>query len=181
MQLTLADRVTLVRAGLGGCVAVLVALSVVGAAPERSWVVVAIAVPMLLLDAVDGWVARHWDCATAGGAIFDAEVDAGVVLILSIAAGLTLGWWVLLIGLARYLYGAAARVWTWLEAPLPPSLFRKGVAAVQGVALTVALAPGTPIAVATTVVLLAGLLLAVSFATQAIEAKGLRPQPSETS
>jgi phosphatidylglycerophosphate synthase len=167
---TPADRVTLVRSvGAGGC-AFVTTLALLGAAPERSWTLVAIAMPTLALDAVDGWVARHTNSATAAGARFDAELDAGVVLILSIALAPTLGPWVLLIGLARYWYAAIAWWWPWLEAPLPPSRARKAVAALQGIALTVALAPATAFPVAVVVVAAAGTLLAWSFASQARQA-----------
>jgi hypothetical protein len=45
---------------------------------------------------------------------------------------------VLLIGGMRYVFVAAARVWPWLNAPLPPSTARKTVAALQGVLLLLA-------------------------------------------
>jgi hypothetical protein len=38
----------------------------------------------------------------------------------------------------RYGFVAAARVWNWLNAPLPPSMARKTVAALQGILLLVA-------------------------------------------
>ncbi len=174
MQLTAADRVTLFRAGLGAVLAVLVLLMILDTWPQRSWLFVAIAVPTLLLDAVDGYVARRWDCVTARGAVLDGEVDAGVVLVLSLAAAFTLGPWVLLIGLARYLYAAAALIWPWLETPLPPSRLRKAVAAAQGMTLTAALAPITPTPLGSTVVALAAASLAVSFLGQAVEAHGHR-------
>lgn len=178
MQLTAADRVTLVRAGLGVVLAVMVGLIAIGELAERSWLLMAVAVPTLALDAVDGWVARRWDCVTSRGAIFDAEVDAGVVMILAVAAAFTLGPWVLVIGLARYGYFVLARIWPWFEQPLPPSRFRKAVAALQGIALTVALAPVTPMGLATGAALVAAALLATSFGSQAYEARRFRSEPA---
>ncbi|MFC5291180.1 CDP-alcohol phosphatidyltransferase family protein [Actinokineospora guangxiensis] len=130
-----ADRVTLGRALLVGCVAALVF--------ERADAVVvltAVAAVALALDFVDGQVARRTGTASAVGARFDMEVDAFLILVLSAHAALGVGPWVLLIGLMRYLFVAAAWVAPWLRAPLPPSWARKAVAAGQGVALVVAVA-----------------------------------------
>jgi phosphatidylglycerophosphate synthase len=66
------------------------------------------------------------------------EVDAFLILVLSAYVAAADGVWVLAIGLARYLYGAAGRLWPVLRTPLPPRYWRKVVAAVQGVVLTVA-------------------------------------------
>jgi hypothetical protein len=51
---------------------------------------------------------------------------------------LSMGPWVLLIGLMRYVFVAAAKVAPWLNNSLPHSMARKTVAAVQGVFLLVA-------------------------------------------
>ncbi len=66
------------------------------------------------------------------------EVDAFLILVLSVYVSMAMGPWVLLIGAMRYVFVAAARVWPWLTAPLPPSTARKTVAALQGVLLLVA-------------------------------------------
>jgi hypothetical protein len=66
------------------------------------------------------------------------EVDAFLILVLSVYVAMSLGPWVLLIGGMRYAFVAAARVWPWLNAPLPPSMARKTVAALQGVFLLLA-------------------------------------------
>lgn len=92
----------------------------------------------LLLDGVDGQVARRTGTASAFGARFDMEVDAFLILVLSIHDSMSLGPWVLAIGLMRYGFVAASAPCPWLKAPLPPSQARKIVAAVQGVALTAA-------------------------------------------
>jgi phosphatidylglycerophosphate synthase len=114
----------------------------------------------LALDAVDGQVARWTGTATPLGARIDGETDAFLILLLSIAVSQDYGGWVLVIGAARYALLLAGWLIPWLAAPLPPRFWRKVVAAVQGVVLTVA-ASGVPsrlvgmIAVAVALVLLA--------------------------
>lgn len=169
--ITPADRVTLVRAGFASALWALILLAALDQLPSRSWWLVAIAVPTLLLDAVDGVVARRTGTASDAGARFDMELDAGVVLILSFAAALTLGPWVLAIGAMRYLYAIAGRLAPWLDTPLPRSQFRRVVAGVQGVALTVALAPVAPVTIAAGVALVALVLLVVSFGGQVVAAR----------
>jgi phosphatidylglycerophosphate synthase len=112
-------------------------------------VVAVVASSALVLDAVDGLVARRTGTASALGARFDMEVDAFLILVLSAFVGLFVGMWVLAIGAIRYAFVAAQQVLPWLRGPLPPSRARKTVAAVQGIALVVAgsgLVP-TPVAV----------------------------------
>jgi len=109
----------------------------------------------LILDGVDGKVARRTNTSTALGARFDMEVDAFLILVLSVYVSMALGPWVLLIGGMRYVFVAAARVAPWLNAPLPPSTARKTVAALQGVLLLLAGADLLPYAANFAVVLLA--------------------------
>ncbi len=156
-----ANLVTLGRAVLAVVVAGLVALSFVQAVPDRA--VVTIAAVALALDWVDGQVARRTNSVTAFGARFDMEVDAFLILVLSVYVARDFGLWVLLIGLARYLLLAAEQVWPWLRRPVPPRYWRKVVAAVQGVVLTVAAADVVPHALMELVLVVALLLLAESF------------------
>ncbi len=130
-----ANRVTLARAALVGGVTALVAGGGMDWRP-RVVVLVAVATVALILDAVDGHVARRTGSATAVGARFDMEVDAFLILVLSVFVARSLGvWWVLAIGAMRYVFVAAAWVLPWLRGELPPSFARKVVAAVQGVVL----------------------------------------------
>ncbi|HEU4490524.1 MAG TPA: CDP-alcohol phosphatidyltransferase family protein [Jiangellales bacterium] len=112
----------------------------------QPWCAVGLASGALVLDGVDGLIARRGEIASGFGARFDMEVDAALILVL--ATGLAwsgkVGWWVLAIGLARYAFGIAGRVWPVLRGELPPSLARKAVAVQQGVTLTVATAPVVP-------------------------------------
>jgi phosphatidylglycerophosphate synthase len=157
-----ANLVTLVRATLVGGVTALVADSFAGEPPVT--VLVALTTVALVLDAVDGQVARRTGTASPLGARFDMEVDAFLILVLSVYVAASLGAWVLLIGAMRYTFAAAARALPWLNAPLPPSLARKTVAALQGIALLVAAAGILPHRAAFAVVLSALALLCWSFA-----------------
>ncbi len=131
-----ANRVTLGRATLVGGVTALVADSFQDSPPVSLFV--GLTAVALILDGVDGKVARRTGTSTALGARFDMEVDAFLILVLSVYVSMAMGPWVLLIGAMRYVFVAAARVWPWLTAPLPPSTARKTVAALQGVLLLVA-------------------------------------------
>ena len=136
-----ADWVTLTRSLLIAGVAGLVADSFVR--PVSITALVTLSTIALVLDAVDGQVARRTGTATALGARIDGEVDAFLILLLSIVVSQHYGSWVLAIGAARYVLLIAGWVFPWLAAPLPPRYWRKVVAAVQGIVLTVA-ASGVP-------------------------------------
>lgn len=137
-----ADRVTLFRATLVGAVAALMADAFVRPAVVPA--LVTLSVVALVLDAVDGWVARRTGTASPLGARFDGEVDAFLILVLSVYMSRSIGPWVLAIGAARYLFLAAGWLLPWMRAPLPPRYWRKSVAAIQGIALTVAAADVLP-------------------------------------
>lgn len=162
-----ADHVTVTRATLACVVAGLTAVGVSG--HLRVPVLVVLAVVALLLDAVDGRVARRTGTVTGLGSRLDMEVDAFLILVLGVAAGLLLGWWVLAIGLLRYAYLAASWVRPWLGDPVPPRYWRKAVAALQGIVLTVATAGLLPRPLAEALAAGALTLLAWSFATQVAE------------
>ncbi|WP_245633978.1 CDP-alcohol phosphatidyltransferase family protein [Amycolatopsis jejuensis] len=142
-----ADHVTLARAALIGGVTALVADHLTGGSPPVV-AMVPLAAVALVLDAVDGQVARRTGTASALGARFDMEADAFLILVLSALVAASTGPWVLAIGLMRYAFVAAAWLLPWLRADLPPSRARKAVAALQGIALTTAAAGITPTALA---------------------------------
>jgi phosphatidylglycerophosphate synthase len=155
-----ANAVTLARATLVGGVTALAAVALTGGRDPVA-VVVILATLALVLDAVDGKVARRTGSTSPLGARFDVETDSFLALVLSAYVAPTLGWWVLAIGLARYAFVAAALVLPWLRAPLPPRMWRKTVAATQGIVLVVAASgvvwrPLTLAAVAAALALLAG-------------------------
>jgi phosphatidylglycerophosphate synthase len=158
-----ADRVTLARALLAGAVAVLTAVSF---SRPVATALVSIAAVALVLDAVDGWVARRTGTASPFGASFDMETDAFLILVLSVYVARSAGWWVLLIGVARYGLLVATWLLPWLREPTPPRRWAKVVAAVQGVVLVVAAADVLPRRVTGAALLVALVLLAESFGHQ---------------
>jgi phosphatidylglycerophosphate synthase len=128
-----ASWVTLTRATLAVGVA---ALAV--DATEYTALLVSLAAVALALDAADGVVARRTGTETTLGARFDGEVDALLILALSVYVAPAYGWWVLAIGLARYAFLAGEWLLPWMRAPLPRRRWRLVVAALQGIVLTVA-------------------------------------------
>jgi phosphatidylglycerophosphate synthase len=155
------DWVTLTRALLSAGVAGLVADSLDG--PLQVAPLVVLASVALALDSVDGRVARRTGTATPLGARFDGEVDAFLILLLSVAVSRDYGGWVLTIGAARYALLVSGWAVPWLAAPLPPRYWGKVVAAVQGVVLTAAASGVLPRPVGMMAVGAALVLLAESF------------------
>jgi phosphatidylglycerophosphate synthase len=157
-----ADLVTLGRAGLVGSVTALVAGDVV-TGTSMVPALAGIAAVALSLDAVDGRVARRTGTVSPLGARFDMEVDAFLVLVLSVHVAGVVGPWALAIGGMRYAFVAASWVLPWLRGPLPPNLAAKTVAALQGVVLVVAAAELVDPVVAGGLVAVALALLCWSF------------------
>jgi phosphatidylglycerophosphate synthase len=156
-----ADRVTLVRATIAGGTAALVTDSIGRSAPVT--VLVALAVVALALDAIDGWIARRTRTASMFGARFDMEVDAFLILVLSLYVARSTGAWVLTIGAARYAFVAAGWLLPWLRGTLAPRAWCKIVAATQGIVLTIAVAAVLPDVVTAAALALSLVLLAESF------------------
>jgi len=159
-----ADWVTLARATLAGGVAALTADAYGRPTPVTTLVtLVTLTVVALVLDAVDGWVARRTETESALGGRFDGEVDAFLILVLSVYVARSAGAWVLAIGAARYAFLAAGWLLPWMRRTLPPRYWRKVVAAAQGIALTVAVAGALPGFLTNAVLVVALALLAESF------------------
>jgi len=137
-----ASWLTLARATLAVGVAALAADSLARDTPVT--LLVTLAAVALALDAADGWTARRTGTATGLGARFDGEADAFLILALSVYVAPSLGAWVLAIGAARYLFGVGEWLLPWMRAPLPPRRWRRVVAAMQGIVLTVAAADVLP-------------------------------------
>lgn len=161
----IANRITLGRAALAMPV---LALSLhpgqLGAGAR--WWIIALSTVVLLLDGVDGLVARRTGSQSRFGARFDMELDAALLLALSLLVWRSdiVGAWVLLIGLMRYLFVGAGRLVPAFAAELPPSHRRRLVCVVQGVVLLVALGPIIPQPVAVAVTLTGLAALTYSFA-----------------
>jgi phosphatidylglycerophosphate synthase len=162
-----ANQVTTARAGLVALVA-----GFVGEPHLPAYAVTAAAISGLVtaLDGVDGWLARRTRMASAFGARFDMEVDALLILVLSIVAWQygKAGAWIVLAGLLRYLFVAAGWVFPWMVRPLFRSRRRQTVCVIQIVGSSLLMLPA--IVPPTSVWLAAALLgvLSASFFTDVI-------------
>jgi phosphatidylglycerophosphate synthase len=163
-RLGLANRITLARATLVGGVAALILDGFFHpVASGRLDALVVLASIALVLDAVDGFVARRTHTVTALGARFDMEIDAFLIFVLSCHVAQSRGVWVVAIGLARYAFVASGWLLPWLRLPAPPRHWCKTVAAIQGIVLTVATAGLLPREWLVGLVVVALALLAESF------------------
>lgn len=137
-SLGVANVITLGRAVLIGGVTAQVADELATGGVQVA-VLVTLASVALALDGVDGLVARRTGTNSPLGARFDVEVDASLLLVLSVHVASEFGLWVLAIGAMRYIWVAAGRWFVpWLRAPLPARHSAKVVAVLQGVTLIVA-------------------------------------------
>ena len=161
----MANRVTLFRATL---VLPIVALALHAPIPDAGarWWIVVVGTVAMTLDAVDGAVARRSGGMTRFGARFDMELDAFLLLTLSVLVWWSgqAGAWVILIGLLRYAFVAAGWIWRALATELPASFRRKAICVVQGIVLLTCLGPIIPASVATPIAAAALALLIWSFA-----------------
>ena len=160
-----ANRVTLGRATLLLPLTVLVLHAEQLNDPLRWWIIVVSTIAMLL-DGLDGWIARRTGTSMTFGARFDMELDAFLLLTLSILVWLSsqTGPWVILIGAFRYLFVVAGLLWPTLQATLPASQRRKIICVVQGVTLLVCLGPIISSTIASAAAMGALGLLVYSFA-----------------
>ncbi|KQQ55060.1 MULTISPECIES: CDP-alcohol phosphatidyltransferase family protein [Rhizobium/Agrobacterium group] len=129
------------------------------------WILVGVVALALSLDGIDGYLARRYHQESELGARFDMEVDALLILILSVAAAMLdkAGAWVLMIGLMRYAFVAAGWVAPFLSADLPPSLRRKFVCVVQVSVLCLILVPAVTVPLSGYLAAIALAMLAYSF------------------
>ncbi len=155
-----ANEVTIAR---GALVALLAGLVGEHTGAATAALAVAVAAIAMLLDGVDGWLARRSGMSSGFGARFDMETDAVFVAVLALLAWQSgkVGPWVLLSGLLRYLFGGVALLLPRLRRSVPSSYRGKTIAVLQMLALIVAIAPASSVAVAAGVA--AGALLALVF------------------
>jgi phosphatidylglycerophosphate synthase len=123
------------------------------------------AIVVTVMDGIDGWMARRAGISSTFGARFDMEVDALLILVLSILAWTfdKAGAWVILSGLLRYAFVAAGWVWPWMERPLEPSRRRQTICVVQIVALIAVIEPFVTQPVSAAIAATALIVLAGSF------------------
>lgn len=122
------NAVTLARGAL-----ICALLMPLASAQPKGWAVAGVAGLALLMDGLDGWLARRGGTVSAFGARFDIEMDALLALVLSlhliVASGA--GPAVLVLGLIRYGFVLAGWLWPWLRADLPERRWRKLVCVLQ--------------------------------------------------
>jgi phosphatidylglycerophosphate synthase len=160
-QLGPASWVTLGRATLAVGVAALTVDSFTDDIPVALLVV--LSAVALVLDLADGQLARRTDTATALGARFDGEIDAFLILALSVYVVPAYGAWVLAAGAARYVFLLGEWLLPWMRAPIPRREWRRVAAGTQGVVLTVAAADVLPHTAMEILLAAALVLLAASF------------------
>jgi len=143
-----ANQITTVRALL---VALVVCLIGEPRVPAIAASAAAASLAVALLDGVDGWLARRYGIASDFGARFDMEIDALLILALSLLVWRfgKAGAWVVASGALRYAFVATGLRWSWLRAPLPPSRRRQTICVVQIAALTLAIVPAVAPTVST--------------------------------
>lgn len=152
-----ANYVTMLRAA----VVALAATRLLDPPSERlAWFVVGATACLAALDGLDGWLARRTGLASAFGARFDVEVDALLILVLSLFVWRhdKAGAWVLACGFMRYAFVAAGWVLPWLAGPLRPTVRGKSVAVGQFAGLSLVLAPVVPLPAS-------GVIAAITLAT----------------
>lgn len=171
-----ANRVTMTRAIFVGIVAAFIGSNVT--LEHSIWVTIAAAIA-LALDGVDGAVARRTKTSSEYGSQLDMELDSILMMLLSVLA---LQWgragaWVLLCGLARYLWIITQMFLPWFCRPLPPA-FRRKTACVIGIgALTGSLAPWPWPHAALGLSAIATSTLTISFAIDALWLAQRRKEP----
>ena len=157
-----ANRVTLFRAVLVGLMA-----GWLGEPEMPSWLALLGAVA-LLLDGVDGLVARRSSTSSVFGARLDMELDAltTAVLCMLVWQADKAGAWVMLGGALRYLWVLAGLALPWLTASLDDFTPRKVICVVEVGVLVAALA--LPATLATPACAVALALLCGSFGRDAV-------------
>jgi phosphatidylglycerophosphate synthase len=159
-----ANLITGARFGLAAAVAV------VAFADGPRGVLAVLVTTALLSDLLDGRLARSTGTTSDLGARLDQEADALLILVLSAVVAADLGWWGLGIGLARYAFGALFAVVPPLRTPpAEPRFWCKTVAALTGVVLAAVAVLAMPHLVEVAAVAVVAVLLAESFAHEAVD------------
>lgn len=163
-----ANSVTLLRAGLIALLAGLIGYTQGNLA--ESWGPCFIALIALLLDGLDGWLARREKTASPFGARFDMEMDALFTLVLAVLVFQEgkVQVWALLLGTMRYLFVSVGLILPWLLRPLPVKKWRQTVCVIQASVLIACLAPSIGPDFASALTAMALLLLGISFATDTV-------------
>jgi len=167
VRMGLANHVTIVR---GALVALLAGLLGEHGTPAIAAAAVVVASAEMVLDGVDGWLARRSGMASGFGARFDMETDAVFVAVLALLVWQfgKAGSWVLFSGLMRYLFAAVVAIVPRLQRRIPSTFRAKTIAVVQMIALIVALAPVVGAATSARVAAVGLLALVLSFSLDVV-------------
>ena len=98
----------------------------------------------LILDGVDGYIARRTKSESLEGTRFDMEVDAFFVLAITLFIWSSLGYpiWIISLGLFRYAYVILLYGLRLPERPEPPSYFKKTTTVISiGVMIVILILP----------------------------------------
>lgn len=166
-----ANIITLIRAAIMALVAA--ALCLPGGLADRptlAWVLVGIVTVGLVLDGIDGWLARRTGLASGFGARFDMEVDAMLAAALCLVAihADKAGLWLIPLGFLRYAWVIAGLWLPWLTRDLPDRVGRKTACVLQISVLTSLLSPAVAPPVSIWIAAVAMSALFVSFAADAL-------------
>lgn len=174
-----ADYVTMTRSVIAsGCLA-LVVVALADDLTLPSWWLAGVAFPALVLDAVDGPVARRTGTASPAGGRYDMEADSVFVLILALGATMIYGPWVMVIGTMRYAFVLAAVLVPRLRRPLAFNPVRRVIAAIQATVLVVSVSPLLPYRVNVILLVLVLASLLYSFGRDVITLlRDPAPQPA---
>ena len=158
-----ANRVTTMRA-IG--VAFLAGFSGEAPAPVVLWTIVVFAIVLLVLDGLDGRLARRSGLQSPFGARFDMETDAALTFVLALLCWQfgKAGVWILAVGLMRYAFVAASRPLPWIGRALPYSRRRQTICVLQLSGLLATLSPLFSPPASSIMGLLTLLMLSSSFA-----------------
>lgn len=181
----LANAITLTRAALTALLFGFAGEWLYGVLPafgaELRWALAGGALLILMLDGLDGRVARRNGTASPFGARFDMEADALFMLAvyaLAVAVG-AVEVWILACGCVRYVFVAASQIITRLKAPLRPTFRGKAIYVAQAAAPILALTPVCPSSLAMGLCVAAFLLVLYSFGVDILWL--LRCAPEDTS
>jgi phosphatidylglycerophosphate synthase len=158
-----ADVVTIGRGMIATGVTSLLLAGLHGAPTLPSFALTAVAAIAVVLDVVDGVVARRTRSATVSGGRLDIEMDALVGLVVAGAVAALHGWGWIALGLVRYVWLVAQLAVPRLRAPLPPRRWRRETGVAQMVALVGASIPGVPSSVVGPALAVVGVAVVWSF------------------
>jgi phosphatidylglycerophosphate synthase len=156
----------LVTGGRALVLALVAGVALAPDAPAPTWPLVLTSSAGATADLLDGILARRSGMSSRFGARFDMEVDALLVLVLSLLVwrAAEVGVWIVTAGALRYAFIAAGWPLPWLRAELPPSRRRQAACVAQIVTLILALIPGLSPGASASVSAAGLILLAWSFA-----------------